>query len=123
MLLFDFAGKLGLLLCFRCFKPIESVDQFSIEHKIAWLGTDDPIKYFFDLDNISFSHPDCNSRAAFRGGVRGPNKSRKEGEFGSAWCSHHQAYLDISLFSKNRRQWNGLQDICMECRSKYRSPK
>lgn len=60
-IMFDFVKKLGLDKCFRCGKPIESVEKFSIEHKEAWLGSENPIKSFFDLNNIAFSHHSCNS--------------------------------------------------------------
>lgn len=35
-------------------------NDFSIEHKIPWLDSEDPQKLFFDLDNIAFSHLKCN---------------------------------------------------------------
>ncbi len=63
-LLFKLAGLQGMLNCYRCAKAIESVDDFSIEHKTAWASSTDPVKTFFDVENIAFSHPGCNSRAA-----------------------------------------------------------
>lgn len=44
-------------------------DTFSIEHKEAWLDSEDPVGMYFDLDNISFSHHSCNVRAARRTNV------------------------------------------------------
>lgn len=38
-------------------------DNFSIEHKIPWLDSDDPVDLFFNLENIDFSHLLCNSAA------------------------------------------------------------
>jgi hypothetical protein len=64
MILFDFVVKCGMDACYRCGEKIESVDEFTIEHKIPWLDSDDPIENFFDLDNIAFSHPSCNYGAA-----------------------------------------------------------
>lgn len=49
--------------CFICGSPM-SRDTFSIEHKEAWLDSEDPVKNFFDLENISFSHLACNVAAA-----------------------------------------------------------
>ena len=46
-------------ICFHCQKEINRED-FSIEHKIPWLDSENPIKLFFDLENISFSHLKCN---------------------------------------------------------------
>jgi hypothetical protein len=53
----------------RGFEPhagaeIESEKQLSIEHKIPWLDSENPISLFFDLENIAFSHLSCNSSAA-----------------------------------------------------------
>jgi hypothetical protein len=68
-LLFKLAEKAGMLDCHRCGKQIETLDQFSIEHKVTWSSAQDPVAAFFDVDNIAFSHPICNTRAASR-----PNK-------------------------------------------------
>uniref|UniRef100_A0A6H1ZPG5 Putative HNH homing endonuclease n=1 Tax=viral metagenome TaxID=1070528 RepID=A0A6H1ZPG5_9ZZZZ len=74
-LLFAFAHKLGLATCFRCGDMLRSVDSFSVEHKEAWLDSTDPIKKFFDINNIAFSHLECNSGAGKR-----PTKYTTEGE-------------------------------------------
>ena len=47
--------------CHRCKEKIESVKELSIEHKIAWQDSSDPVGLFFDLGNIAFSHLSCNS--------------------------------------------------------------
>lgn len=49
--------------CFHCGKPMTR-QTFSIEHKIAWLNSGNPLDLFFDLTNISFSHLSCNSSRA-----------------------------------------------------------
>lgn len=49
-------------LCFRCGGEL-TLESFSIEHKIPWLHSEDPIELFFDLDNIAFSHLGCNMKA------------------------------------------------------------
>jgi len=66
MILFSLIQELHRNICFRCSKPIENIDDFSIEHKIAWLDSENPIGLFFDLNNISFSHMSCNSGAGRR---------------------------------------------------------
>lgn len=53
----------GLDVCFRCGKRIETVNEFSIDHKTNWLDSEDPIALFFSLDNISFSHYSCNIKS------------------------------------------------------------
>lgn len=47
-------------ICFQCGKEIKTVNELSVEHKIAWLDSENPKKLFFDLDNIAFSHLSCN---------------------------------------------------------------
>lgn len=59
-LLFKFAIQLGYT-CFRCGKDLNRED-FSIDHKISWLDSEDPVGLFFDLNNIAFSHHGCNAR-------------------------------------------------------------
>ncbi len=44
--------------CFRCNKPIETVEDLSIEHKKPWEGIS--AELFWDLGNIAFSHLFCN---------------------------------------------------------------
>jgi len=60
MLLFKYVTLCGDSACFRCGKVIDNIDNFSIDHKIAWLDSIDPTKLFFSLDNVAFSHLDCN---------------------------------------------------------------
>ena len=48
--------------CYRCGGTLTR-ETFSIDHKIAWLNSDDPKKNFFDLANIAFSHRVCNYKA------------------------------------------------------------
>lgn len=64
--MFEMAKELGRDVCFQCGKTIETVDDFSIEHKTAWIDPDDPNGLFFDLDNVAFSHLSCNCAAAYR---------------------------------------------------------
>jgi len=66
-LLFSFVEKLGYV-CYQCGAAMTRSD-FSIEHKIPWLDSEDPQKLFFDLENIALSHKLCNMAAA-----RKPNK-------------------------------------------------
>lgn len=59
-LLFYLAQKSGMDICFQCKKPIKSVDDFSIEHKVPWLDSNNPVELFFSMENIAFSHSKCN---------------------------------------------------------------
>lgn len=60
MILFRLAQSADMDVCFQCKKKIETVDSFSIEHKIPWLNSENPIGLFFDWGNIAFSHYLCN---------------------------------------------------------------
>ena len=64
--LFSLVQRLGEDICFQCGERIKSIDNFSIEHKVPYLDSDDPVGLFFDLENIAFSHLRCNVRAARR---------------------------------------------------------
>lgn len=71
-IIYHLAGVAGLLDCFKCGTHI-GVDNFSIEHKVAWLNADDPKATFFDINNIAFSHLNpCNKRS-------GPLSTNKRG--------------------------------------------
>lgn len=63
-ILFDFVNKAGYT-CHRCGGVLER-DNFSIEHKEPWMHKEDPQQWFFSLDNIGYSHRNCNSNAARR---------------------------------------------------------
>jgi len=63
-LLFSLGDRLGMQWCFQCASKIESVEDMSIEHKVPWLHSEDPVGLYFDLDNIAFSHKVCNYAAS-----------------------------------------------------------
>ena len=68
-LLFSMAKRLDEDHCFRCGEQIKYLEDLSIEHKVPWLGAEDPVGLFFSLDNIAFSHLSCNSSAGDKGRV------------------------------------------------------
>lgn len=112
-LLFSFAQRLHEDICFKCSQQIQTVEEFSIEHKKPWLYNS--VELFFNLDNIAFSHLICNRPDR---PYKGPSKLRKMGKEGTAWCSRHQQFLPISSFGKNSKRWNGLHAFCKECHLK-----
>ncbi len=65
-IMFSLVQRLGLDICCRCGKQIETVIDVSMDHIIPWQNAEDPIALFFDLDNIAFSHLSCNISAAVR---------------------------------------------------------
>jgi HNH endonuclease len=60
-ILFFLAKECDRLNCFRCGKEIETIEDFSIDHKEPWL--DKSPELFFDVNNIAFSHLICNMKA------------------------------------------------------------
>lgn len=62
-LLWMMIEETGRTACFQCGEEMTR-DTFSVEHKIPWLDSEDPVGLYFDLSNVSFSHRSCNIRAA-----------------------------------------------------------
>jgi hypothetical protein len=65
-LLFHLARNCDMHFCFQCGTEIEHIEEFSIEHKEPWLDSNNPISLYFDVNNLAFSHLDCNIRAQRR---------------------------------------------------------
>ena len=64
MIMWRFIVLTGSNRCFQCKKYITDIDDLSIEHKVPWLDSEDPVGLYFDMDNIAFSHRSCNYGAA-----------------------------------------------------------
>lgn len=109
--------------CFQCGGKIESVNELSIEHKEPWLDTEDPVGLFYDLNNIAFSHLECNVPHRYPGtpGQEPPNKIQYPD--GKKWCYSCKTFLLDSDFSRNKTKRGGLEDICKECRTIRRQLK
>jgi hypothetical protein len=65
-ILYDFAKRLDICWCYQCGASIDNIDEFTIEHKIPWLDSEDPVDLYYRLDNIAFSHASCNYSKARR---------------------------------------------------------
>lgn len=63
-LLFKLITDAGRNHCHRCGHPIVVEDDFTLEHKDAWMLADDPAAAFFSLENVAFSHSLCNTMAS-----------------------------------------------------------
>lgn len=63
LIMFNFLEKLGKDKCYRCDK-LMTVENYSIDHKIPWLDSENPVQLFFDIKNIEFSHFICNIKEA-----------------------------------------------------------
>ena len=78
MIMFQLLREFKKNICFQCGKEIETVEELSIEHKVAWLDKENAKELFWDLDNIAFSHLSCNSSVATRptkGIIKHPSQS------------------------------------------------
>ena len=60
MILFSLVEELNRNYCYRCGEVI-TIEEFSIEHKINWLDSENPKQLYYDLKNIAFSHFKCNA--------------------------------------------------------------
>ena len=98
-LLFSCATRLGEAVCYRCSRDIESIDEFSIEHKEAWLNAEDPIEKFFSLDNIAYSHMICNVAAAYRPKKYETEKARSK----INWDLYYERHTEEVLSRKRDR--------------------
>ena len=63
-LLYELGDRLDMQWCYHCAAKIESYTDMSIEHKVPWLHSEDPVGLYFDMDNIAFSHKSCNYKAS-----------------------------------------------------------
>lgn len=91
-ILFYLATMCNLTTCYRCSNIIQNIEEFSIEHKEAWLDSDNPKEKFFDLDNIAFSHLKCNIGSANK-----PNKK---------YYTQEDKILSIrERVARNTRKW------------------
>ncbi len=89
-------------VCYHCGFPM-SRSTFSIEHKEPWLDSSDPVKLFFDLENIGFSHKVCNF-AARRHGGGAPKKYATDEERLEARRTAGREYAAKRYCPKRRRE-------------------
>lgn len=80
MIMFDLIQKTNQDFCFVCDERIETPEELSIEHKRPWLDIDPAL--FWDLDNIAFSHRNCNKPHRPNGGT---NKNKTSKYRGVMW--------------------------------------
>lgn len=73
-IMYSLVQETGKDICYRCGEKIDTIDEFSIEHKEPWIDADDPIEKFYSLNNIAFSHMRCNLKASRKPGPYSRNK-------------------------------------------------
>lgn len=104
-------------VCVKCNRNIETADELSLEHVQPWENRSADL--FWDLDNVAFSHADCNKPHEY--GAKGkPSSRRIECPEGQAWCRTHKRFLPVGDFSKHNQMWNGIRRDCRECMKKYK---
>lgn len=96
-ILFDLIKETKRDICFHCKKKL-SIEDFSIEHKIPWLDSKDPLKLYFDLDNISFSHFSCNSGNTSRKKYNTPEEKH------AAKLKRWYAYKKTEAYKRKKRK-------------------
>jgi len=116
-ILFNLLKKHNENICFHCKKEIEKITDLSIEHKIPWLDSENPIELFYDLNNIEFSHLHCNCSVA-----RKPYKILvKEGYLRCKNCKQQKLISDFppsAIYGTKR-----CRECCKEHTRKYRKNK
>ena len=85
--------------CSHCGEPMMRED-FSIEHITPWLDSEDPVKLYFDLNNVDFSHHACNIAAARRPTKKFFTEEEKENNNRRMWRHSKRKHYD----SASRRE-------------------
>jgi len=110
-LMFNLVCQLNKNICYRCNKEIKTADEFSIDHKIPWQNHNEPVKMFFDLGNIAFSHLSCNCADA-------KSYNKIDPPLNKSWCHVCKNFLNTKEFSKRSTRWNNLDYECKSCKNK-----
>ena len=84
--------------CCKCGNKMTR-ETFSIEHKIPWLDSENPVELYFNLENISFSHLSCNIADA-----RKPTKVSKEQKQSRKNESARNKYKEIPIEERQARR-------------------
>jgi len=108
-ILFRYVLECGDDLCFRCGTPIDNIDHLSIEHMLPWEQVDQEL--FWSLDNIAFSHLNCNSSAHRNGNII----NRIDSPEGMSWCNRCSSHKPLEDFSPQPKRWNGAYTFCKDC--------
>lgn len=98
-LLFGLVQETGRDVCFQCGEKIEEIENFSIEHKVPYLDSEDPVGLFFDPNNIAFSHLKCNARAGRKPPLAGHGSFKRYSKHGCRCVPCTEANRD------NKRRW------------------
>ena len=106
-IMFYLAKKLKMDACFRCKKKIKLIEEFSIDHKVDWLDSDNPRELFFNIENIAFSHLSCNIQNGKRKkGIRDSTKHGLTMYKHGCRCSTCVIAMHKQNCSSNRKKYN-----------------
>ena len=103
-ILFDFVIKAGHT-CYKC-KGKLTRKTFSVEHIEPWLHSEDPVGLFFSLDNIAFSHLNCNISRARRRKTTAEHGTRAKYQSGCKCvsCKKASALYTRTLYTPEKRR-------------------
>lgn len=104
--LFSLIQRANKDICYRCGNKIENAEDFSIEHKISWIGEEKDNKdLYFNLSNICASHLNCNCAAsqAYKGkskyvGVHFITDKRTGYQTWRSTCSMKRKIYDLGCY-------------------------
>ena len=96
-LIFKMVQRLNEDVCYRCGEKIDSIDNFSIDHKTDWLDSKNPVELFFDLDNIAFSHLTCNKPRSRKGILSKPELRTNDGKRICKFCGKTEEEVNFSI--------------------------
>lgn len=112
-ILFEYVRRAGDNICYKCGIDIDSVSDLSIEHKEPWEGRDAVL--FWSLDNIAFSHVQCNRPH------NGPETRRtRMNDAYQFWCNRCKMWKEKDEFAKNASTWSGVNPRCTACQTEVK---
>ena len=109
MVMFNLLQRHEENICYKCSKIILKAEDLTLEHKETW--QDGGSTLFWDLNNIAFSHRQCNLPKGI---------IRREIADGKLWCSSCKEYKPIPCFHRERKQRTGYALLCKDCSNSKR---
>lgn len=98
-------------------------EGFVIHHKDGNIFNNDITNLELLPDGKHRSHHNNESKSLLsEAGRKGGLKRRKVGPGGTSWCWSCQRFLTVESFTKARHTWNGLDQLCRECKRRRKKP-
>ena len=89
--------------CYRCGGEL-SRDTFSVDHKDNWSLAEDPVKAFFSLENIAFSHQHCNTKEMSDRRAKGLHNATTYRKKGCRCDECKKAVMADFVYDKDKRR-------------------